>query len=781
MRERSHTRLLLCALVSLWLGLAAQPEKRDITAEQAARDEADFIGLIPDSIGWSPDGTRFYYHAGNNKAHRPDQNAIFEVMRDGGKPRRLPEEERLRVPPLAALAPNPDWRNFSRDRRLFVYERDGDVFLVQADGRTQRLTNTDAAETNTHFSHDDRYVLFESGQNLFGWTLGSGEIRQFTRFRTGKDPEKKAETDFQKHLEKQQIELFAVVREQEAEKERRKKDEAAASGRPAEPYWLTADQTVSRMELSPDSRWVTFMLSERPKQAAEVIYQRAVTKSGFTEPATTRAKVGDPPPNVKMGILAADGKVKWVETEKYKRPVRLSGPWWSPDGKHAIVKVLSHDFKDLWVERLDCETGRTRTLFQDHDDAWIPIFPSPPIGWMPDSRAIYVTSERDGYRHLYTVDLEGNLRQLTRGSFDLWVDAPAPAISRDGKRWYFHANIGDAAEQNLYTMPLEGGAPVRLAPQGGVNRAFLSPDEKLIAMLRSTPEAPQEVFWSENAGLGNPAPGALRRISQSTTPEFESVHWAVPEFVRFPDSDGVLVPARLFKPRRPHPLAPALIQIHGAGYAQAVRRKLDTDYLHTYQQYLLAQGYTILEIDYRGSAGYGRDFRTAIYRRMGGKDLESAVAAVDYLVREHGINRRRIGIFGRSYGGFLTLMALFTRPGVFGAGAAMAPVTDWAHYNHFYTGTILNLPQQDEESFRHSSPIYFAANLRDPLLILHGMVDSNVLYQDSVRLSQRLIELKKPEWQLFSYPTENHVWENEATKLDCLRRLRDFFDTFLKR
>ena len=195
----------------------------------------------------------------------------------------------------------------------------------------------------------------------------------------------------------------------------------------------------------------------------------------------------------------------------------------------------------------------------------------------------------------------------------------------------------------------------------------------------------------------------------------------------------------------------------------------------------MAQGYTVLEIDYRGSAGYGRDFRTAIYRHMGGPDLQSAVAALDYLATHHGIDRRRVGIFGRSYGGFLTLMALLTRPGVFAAGVAMAPVTDWAHYNQRYTGTILNMPQSDEESFRRSSPIYFAPSLQDPLLILHGMVDSNVLYQDSVRLSQRLIELKKTGWSLFSYPVESHTWEREDTRLDSLRRLTDFFDQALKR
>jgi dipeptidyl aminopeptidase/acylaminoacyl peptidase len=317
---------------------------------------------------------------------------------------------------------------------------------------------------------------------------------------------------------------------------------------------------------------------------------------------------------------------------------------------------------------------------------------------------------------------------------------------------------------------------VRLTARGGQNLAALASDETRLAILRSTPAAPDEVWLQPNA----PAAQA-RRIENPSATGFAAVDWVTPEFVEFPDAGGVKIPARLFRPRQPHPLKPALIQIHGSGYTQIVRQKADLDYLHTYLQYLVAQGYTVLEIDYPGSAGYGRDFRTSIYRSMGGKDLDSAVAAVDYLVKSQGIDRRRIGIFGRSYGGFLTLMALFTKPGVFAAGAAMAPVTDWAHYNHHYTGTILNLPQVDEESFRRSSPIYFAQHLADPLLIFHGMVDSNVLYQDSARLAQRLVELKKTNWELISYPVENHVLENEDTKLDCLRRLAAFFDAHLKK
>jgi dipeptidyl aminopeptidase/acylaminoacyl peptidase len=188
-----------------------------------------------------------------------------------------------------------------------------------------------------------------------------------------------------------------------------------------------------------------------------------------------------------------------------------------------------------------------------------------------------------------------------------------------------------------------------------------------------------------------------------------------------------------------------------------------------------------MDLDYRGSAGYGRDCRTAIYRNMGGKDIDSAVVAARWLAEKQGIDPRRIGIYGGSYGGFFTLMAQFKHPGVFAAGAALFPVTDWSHYNHPYTSNILNLPYEDEEAYRRSSPIYHAAGLQDRLLILHGMEDRNVHYQDTVRLIQRLIELKKTGWELATMPVEDHGWRNEFSRLDSNRRIFALFEEVLKR
>ena len=203
-------------------------------------------------------------------------------------------------------------------------------------------------------------------------------------------------------------------------------------------------------------------------------------------------------------------------------------------------------------------------------------------------------------------------------------------------------------------------------------------------------------------------------------------------------------PEMLGAPR--HPFHPGVVFIHGAGYLQNAHKYWSNYYREYMFHHLLAsRGYVVIDVDYRGSAGYGRDWRTAIYEHMGGKDLDDVVDAAGYLVKSEKVDPKRIGVYGGSYGGFLTLMAMFTTPDVFAAGAALRPVTDWAHYSHSYTSQILNEPQTDPEAYRRSSPIYFAQNLKGALLICHGLSDTNVHFQDSVRLVQRLIELKKEE------------------------------------
>jgi dipeptidyl aminopeptidase/acylaminoacyl peptidase len=285
--------------------------------------------------------------------------------------------------------------------------------------------------------------------------------------------------------------------------------------------------------------------------------------------------------------------------------------------------------------------------------------------------------------------------------------------------------------------------------------------------------------------MPNTPGAAARQVTTTPTAEWRAARWADPPVLTFKARDGVDVYARLFTPElmgaRRDPLAPGVVFVHGAGYAQNAHKYWASYYReYMFHNLLAARGYVVLDVDYRASSGYGRDWRTAIYRHMGGKDLDDVIDGAKYLVEKQRVNPKRIGVYGGSYGGFMTLMAMFTSPDTFAAGAALRPVTDWAHYNHTYTANILNEPQGDPEAYRRSSPIYFAEGLKGALLICHGLVDTNVHVQDSMRLVQRLIELRKEHWQLAVFPVENHGFEQDTSWADEYRRILQLFEDNLR-
>ena len=281
--------------------------------------------------------------------------------------------------------------------------------------------------------------------------------------------------------------------------------------------------------------------------------------------------------------------------------------------------------------------------------------------------------------------------------------------------------------------------------------------------------------------MDNKTGAQAKQVTSSLREEFTAYPWRDPELVKLTARDGIEVSAHLYRPENPEENGPAVIFVHGAGYLQNVH-KWWSSYFREYMFHnlLVDNGYTVLDIDYRGSAGYGRDWRTAIYQFMGGKDLTDQVDGAKFLVDQYDVDPKRIGIYGGSYGGFITFMALFTTPDVFAAGAALRPVSDWAHYNHSYTSNILNTPVLDSLAYVRSSPIYHAEGLKGALLICVGMVDTNVHFQDVVRLVQRLIELGKDNWETAFYPVESHGFREPSSWTDEYKRIFKLFEENLK-
>jgi dipeptidyl aminopeptidase/acylaminoacyl peptidase len=803
----------------------------------------ELVGYEPRAVRWSGDNQRIFFQWKQYNDSRDKDYDTYAINSDGTNLKKLSEEEAKNAPPLfgedskdkrftlytdggdvylydyttssrrqiTATSDVEANARFSRDQKSITFTRANNLYVMSLEsGSLAQLTNIPSPAA-PQVAAGGGGTGFGQGQRGLGNTGGSATTQQ-------------RGTESQEYVKKEEQELLDIVKrraQKRAEDEERRKQL-----NPRKPFQLQATQTVTNLQLAPDGKSVIATVVEAPVGSKTTIVPNYVTESGYTEDIPSRTNVGDTQSRSRLAILdVATGEAKWVEhgqrqiaptneaqqakqqtedknqikgeaqqeqqrttsqqaTESRRdaqqqnqtrdRDVQLFQPLWSDDGTKAVFQARAADNKDRWILALDAATGKTRVITTDHDDAWINGPGAFTLGWLKGNSRIYFQSERDGYSHLYTINYDGSdLQQLTKGKWEV----TSVQLSDDKSKFYLTSSEVHPGERHFYSMNTDGSERTRITSMPGSNAATLSHDEKKIALIYSFSNKPPELYVQENR------PGeTAKKLTSSPAPEFWQYNWIDPPLITFKARDGAAVPARFYKPANFKRGGPAVIFVHGAGYAQNVHRYWASYYReYMFHHFLMENGYCVIDVDYRASSGYGRDWRAGIYRHMGGKDLDDQVDAAKWMVTEHGVDAKRIGLYGGSYGGFITLMAMFTEPEVFAAGAALRPVTDWAHYNHGYTSNILNTPQKDSEAYKQSSPIYFAQNLKGALLICHGMVDTNVHFQDSVRLVQRLIELRKENWELAVYPVEDHGFVEPASWADEYKRIFKLFENNLKK
>lgn len=803
--------MLLLASHTAWCQLS------ELTVDKIMRDPK-WIGTSPSNPFWTADGKYllFNWNPGNAVS-----DSVYYIT-----PAALSPQKTAYAFRRSAIAEN--LVRYNTARTQYVYALEGDIYLVNAKTGTQRrITQTTETEGNPQFSFNDSKIVFTRNQNLYAWDISSGMIMQLTSFQATTAPVTTAPAVQQhghttqatsssnrgnagsnlqeKWLQQEALSASAVLRRR---KEKKDLGDAMLKQFVKEKILRTISiegKTVSGLTISYDGRFIIYRLNTLAAGTRNTIIPSYVTESGFTEDINGRTKAGaaqgaqelfvfdtmkDTVLPVKTDSIPGirdlpDYVTDYPSVNKDKtkqaplRAVNFLGSRWSPGSHNAVIDIRALDNKDRWLLLLNPETGRLSQLDRQRDEAWIG---GPGIsgsgnnhtGWIDDN-TFWFQSEATGYSHLYTINVVTKEKKaLTSGSYEV-LNAQLAA----GKKYfYITTNEVHPGEQQFYRLPVNGGKAERITTQTGASQVSVSPDEKWIAVLYSYSNKPWELYIQENKPGGK-----LQQVtSLAQSREFRSYNWKDPELITFTARDSTTVYARLYRPAQPHPNKPAVIFVHGAGYLQNAHKWWSSYFREYMFNNLLADnGYTVLDIDYRGSAGYGRNWRTGIYRYMGGKDLNDHEDGALYLVEKYGVNPEHIGLYGGSYGGFITLMALFTKPKVFKAGAALRPVTDWAHYNHGYTSNILNEPYNDSIAYYRSSPINFAAGLTNHLLICHGMLDVNVHFQDVVRLSQRLIELGKDNWELAVYPLEDHGFVEPESWTDEYKRIFRLFETWLKK
>ena len=755
----------------------------------------DWIGQQPSAGYWSPDSSTVYYQrkrAGNEikdwYAHKPGSKegavVAMEKHHDMGASRAV----------------------YSSDGVYAAYAFAGDIYVKNIQtGRLMQVTATAARESAPQFMHGGK-LAYRQSTSYFSWDMETRVNRQLVDLKMSAKP--KGIQDPSTYLAKEEhklIEFVALEHKNAKDSQKYSKQQQAANNHIyQQTFYLGAGNQVVDSSLSPNGKWMIVALQkDRSWRSDSDVMPNYVTTDGTIESVKVRRRVADAV-NQKQQIMLLDlvnktqheltfdtlpgydedvlaavkaenhkAEGKEYKSEKKPRTIGLYGfgvMKFNHTGDELAIMLGARDNKDRWIAKVDFEEKTLNSVHRYHDEAWV-NYSMNDFGWFNKSSTLYLLSEESGFSHLYLIDENNKTRQLTNGKWEV----SETTMASDDKHIFFTANKKHPGIHKTYKVNTSSGKITALTDLDGQNAYTLSPDGNKLLIQHSQINMPPELYVKDLTSSKK-----AERLTYTVSDEFLSYNWITPAIVPIASSESDdPIFTKIFYPKdyMQGEKRRAVMFVHGAGYTQ----NSDLGWPYYFRESLFStmlaqQGYVVIDMDYRASKGYGRDWRTWIYRNMGRPELEDFKDGVKWLVDNANVDEKRIGVYGGSYGGFMTLMSLFNAPDLFQAGAALRLVSDWAHYNVGYTSNILNLPQDDAIAYRRSSPIYFAEGLKAKLLINAPMVDDNVFFQDSVRLVQRLIELEKEGFETAIYPVEPHGFRQPSSWLDEYRRIYRLFE-----
>ncbi|MEM1433477.1 MAG: S9 family peptidase [Pseudomonadota bacterium] len=717
------TRLLPVAL--LLIGEAfAQP----LTLERIFASPS-LDGTRPRNLTLAPDGSRVTFLRGkDNDQYRLDlweyhiEDATTRLLVDSAAI--VPEEgelsdaekarrERQRIAQYSGIV---DYA-WTEDSSGLLFPLGGDVYLYRlADGAARQITRTDAFETDARLSPEGAYVSFIRNQDLHVVDLRTGRERALTSDGDGAISNGVAEFVAQEEMD-----------------------------RDTGYWWSPDDQHIAflRVDDSPVQVETRYEVYGSEVKAFEQRYPAAGTANAVLQLGVAEVRTG---------------KVRWLDLGD-DTDIYIPRVDWLPDGRRLAVQRQSRDQQRLELLVFDTGDGSAGTVLSEQAATWINLHDD--LHFLDQSERFIWSSERAGFRHLYLYDLEGKLlRQLTTGA---WEVTELEAVDEARGQVYFSATRANPAERHLYRVALDGGEPELLTHRPGTHSVTMPDSASIYVDAYSSRNQPLQVsvhdangkrlaWLSENA-LDEQHPYAPFRNQHGETArgtleaaDGQTLHW---QLLRPADFDS--------KQRYP-----VIVYVYGGPTGQMVRDAWGRRIL--IEQYWAQQGFLVFTLDNRGVQHYGKAFQAPAYKRLGVIEVEDQLVGVDWLKSQPFVDPERIGVFGWSYGGYMTLMLLTQAPGVFAAGAAVAPVTDWSLYDTHYTERYLGTPQNDADAYRLGNVLTYAERLADPLLLVHGMADDNVLFTNSTVLMERLQRNAIP-FELMTYPGGKHGLVGEHTRV----------------
>jgi dipeptidyl-peptidase-4 len=729
--KRRIVMLFVCAALFCMAPLRGQEAKGLLTVKKVY-GQPGLGGQLTRGLQWSPDGKILTYFEtkGQGKAAKSE---LWALQVAGGTPQVLVGSEKLETVLPAEKAKQSQATGLGRraaSQYLWAPGGDGILFIGEKalgwfdlkTTETRTLLQSKEAIADLKFSPDGKFVSFVRSHNLFLLSIADGQERPLTT--GGSEEVRKGELDW---VYPEELDLKTA-------------------------YWW-----------SPDSAKIAFLEMDESKVTKYPLVDFASYDGNAEEERYPVA--GGINPIVHVYTVGVSGGAPTLldtgaETNQYLPRVE-----WLRDSRRVAIQRLNRPQTQLEVLLADAQTGKSSVLLTEKDAYWINI--ADDLHFLNDGKRFIWSSERSGYRHLYLYGLDGKeIAQLTKGE---WAVTGLEAVDEAKALIYFEAAEKTPLERHLYRVGLDGKGFARISKQEGVHTVQLSPDAAAYVDMYSNAMTPPQQFVSRADG------SLLAMLNENKVAELADYHLSPVEFVKVKTHDGMDLNAWVIKPANFDPAKkyPALVYTYGGPHAQVVMNRWGGA-TFLWHEMMAQKGFLIFALDNRGSAGRGHLFEEPIHFRFGAQEMSDQRDGAAWLKGQPWVDGSRIGIWGWSYGGHMTLHAMFEDPEDFKAGFAGGPVTDWHYYDTIYTERYIGLLPENEESYQSSSPIEKAQQLKGKLLIAHGTGDDNVHFANTLSLVDKLIEHGKYV-EVLPFPGRGHGVSDPPARIFLMNRVTQFF------